>query len=828
VRTYGILPRRPLLVGALVSAVVLVAALMFPASGAVASAGAAPLQPAAGQYIPVAPVTALDTRDGTGGVPVAPLAAGSSVTFPVTGIGEVPATGVSDVYVVLNAIGPTANGCLDDFNPDAGDTGICSATFDAGNNDTDSDIVQVSASGYISLANNSSGTVDAAVTVMGYYTDGTDASAGETYVPLPVDQIVATQSGLGAPQAQIPAGGTLTVQVTGLDGVPSDAAGAALYIGAKYGSTTGWVSAYPAGGTPSSLSLLSYVPGQAVHDLYFGALSSSGQLTLQNNGSGPVDLQVAIQGYLVSPTGSETGSSYQDVPQYRLADTRNGTGGVQSTPVQPNQSITFAATGVDNIPTTGVSAVAETIVAVNPTAIGFLSEYAAGTTDPAQPGVNFYTGGNQGNGLTASLVSSVSPTGEQTITNHSTGTVDIAVTVRGYYSEPDTPEGPEIVTATVSGTTATVTWNDPPEDGGAPITSYTVSVSPDNETVTVDGTTQTATLTGLANAATDTYSVTATNAVGNSDPQDYNPSDVTEQDLQDIGVVTDTTTNTETLDTSQSSLTGIQNNGQETASISGTPDTSDVFNPLSTGNLQADCTPHNKGSNVEDLSPWGNNHDETSYSEHWTMYPYAIPNAKHYIASGGNPAWNAYEELVCTHGGADTWHNWEEEFVGIAVVMNGQFAPPFVTESGNGGSTPGLNNYRGGNHKGDVYTVSSTLGFSLSAGNGAASVSGTQTAAQEIAKSVYAYDQGADGLWGKKQFPASLGPYPDTRVNFYWLAEGKSGYTTDWEGNEGQVLYETMQGLNIYVHTVAGITGYCDDKDPMGNCYGQGFGPPPT
>ncbi len=218
----------------------------------------------------------MDTQDGTGGVPLAPLAANSSVSFPVAGIGQVPATGVSDVYVVLTAIGPTASGCLDDFDPDAGDSGLCSATFDAGSNVTDSDVVQVSDSGEISLSNISSGTVDAAVTVIGYFTDGSQATAGETYVPLPADQIVDTSAGQGAPKAQIPANGTLTVQVSGLDGVPSDAAGAVMYIGAINSAATGDVSAYPAGGTASSLSLLSYVPGRAVHDLYFGALSSTG------------------------------------------------------------------------------------------------------------------------------------------------------------------------------------------------------------------------------------------------------------------------------------------------------------------------------------------------------------------------------------------------------------------------------------------------------------------------------------------------------------------------------------------------------------------------
>ena len=68
-------------------------------------------------------------------------------------VGSVPGAGVTDVYVVINATGPTGRGCLDDYNPDLGDPGICTTTFDGGNNVSDSDIVQVSSSGDIAVTN---------------------------------------------------------------------------------------------------------------------------------------------------------------------------------------------------------------------------------------------------------------------------------------------------------------------------------------------------------------------------------------------------------------------------------------------------------------------------------------------------------------------------------------------------------------------------------------------------------------------------------------------------------------------------------------------------
>ncbi|HEY0492053.1 MAG TPA: fibronectin type III domain-containing protein, partial [Candidatus Dormibacteraeota bacterium] len=73
------------------------------------------------------------------------------------------------------------------------------------------------------------------------------------------------------------------------------------------------------------------------------------------------------------------------------------------------------------------------------------------------------------------------------------------------------------VSATPGNTQATVTWSAPADDGGSPITSYTVNTVGGGPTVTTaDGTTLSATVTGLANGTAYTFTVVATNAAGNS------------------------------------------------------------------------------------------------------------------------------------------------------------------------------------------------------------------------------------------------------------------------------------------------------------------------
>jgi len=77
------------------------------------------------------------------------------------------------------------------------------------------------------------------------------------------------------------------------------------------------------------------------------------------------------------------------------------------------------------------------------------------------------------------------------------------------------PDAPTNVTATSGNGQATVSWVAPPSDGGAAITGYTVTASPGGATCSTTGV-LTCIISGLRNGTSYTFTVVATNSVGNS------------------------------------------------------------------------------------------------------------------------------------------------------------------------------------------------------------------------------------------------------------------------------------------------------------------------
>ncbi|MBS2966226.1 fibronectin type III domain-containing protein [Actinocrinis puniceicyclus] len=276
------------------------AQLVADVSGYYTTAAAA--SPSTGLYHALPPSRLLDTRDGTG-VPAGAVGTGQSINLQVTGVGGVPATGVSAVVLNTTVTAPTTGGYVTVYP--AGTTRPTTSTLNFTANEIVANrvVVRVGKGGMVSLYNYY-GNTHLVADVTGWYTDGSDASAGGSYyVALPPYRLVDTRYGTGAPKAPIGPGGVLPAQVAGVDGVPAasssmPATGAALTV-TEAGNTIGmYATVYPSLAARPLASDLNAPLGRVMANLTLGALGVDGAVDVYNY-SGDTEFIVDLSGYFI-------------------------------------------------------------------------------------------------------------------------------------------------------------------------------------------------------------------------------------------------------------------------------------------------------------------------------------------------------------------------------------------------------------------------------------------------------------------------------------------------------------------------------------------------
>ena len=133
-----------------------------------------------------------------------------------------------------------------------------------------------------------------------FVVDNSQATAA-TYQPLSPARILDTRSGVGAPAATVPAGGSITLQVTGRGGVPESGVGAAvLNVTVTQPATAGHLTAYPTGTSRPTVSNLNFTAGQTIANLTTIKTGTGGAVTLYNGSSGTIHLIADIAGYFIA------------------------------------------------------------------------------------------------------------------------------------------------------------------------------------------------------------------------------------------------------------------------------------------------------------------------------------------------------------------------------------------------------------------------------------------------------------------------------------------------------------------------------------------------
>ncbi|MEY9843189.1 N-acetylmuramoyl-L-alanine amidase [Streptacidiphilus sp. MAP5-3] len=217
-----------------------------------------------GTFTGIAAAHLLDTRNGTGLTAAGKLGPGGVDTVKVTGgTSGVPSDGtVTAVALDVTAISGTANSYLALYPGGSPATSSTSMSFAPGQIVANTMIVPVDSTGTVKFYNHS-GSLDATADVTGYYSSST---SGASYVPITTRHLLDTRYGLGASGA-IGAGATLTLPVTGVGAVPTNATGVVLNVTVVSPTANSYVSVYPDSAKTGASTGLDFSTGQSISNM---------------------------------------------------------------------------------------------------------------------------------------------------------------------------------------------------------------------------------------------------------------------------------------------------------------------------------------------------------------------------------------------------------------------------------------------------------------------------------------------------------------------------------------------------------------------------------
>ena len=256
------------------------------------------------------------------------------------------------------------------------------------------------------------------------------ASAGH-YVPLTPARVVDTRSGLGGSETPLTGGQFQTFTLTGVGGVPDSGVSAvAVSVTGVLPTNASYLTVWPTGRARPQVSMVTMPANFTTAGLTIARLGPNGQVNVYLN-AGTADVVMDVQGYYTDGTATTGGGRFAAVTPQRVVDTAtglgNGTNG--TTPIAALSERSFTIAGTD-VPSTGVSAVAIAVTAMQSTWGGHLTVFRNGDTRPGTSNLNFGTGQT----VTTLVEVAVDADRKVVVYNGSSGTTAIRIDVQGYYT----------------------------------------------------------------------------------------------------------------------------------------------------------------------------------------------------------------------------------------------------------------------------------------------------------------------------------------------------------------------------------------------------------
>jgi len=245
------------------------------------------------------------------------------------------------------------------------------------------------------------------------------AEGGSQFTPLTPTRVLDTRNGTGAPASKPGQGAIVEVQVTG-GAVPANATAVVLNIVGTEATADGFLTAFPTCEDRPLAANQNLVTGQTRGNLATVKVGTGGKVSIYTQSG--THLVADVFGYYAAPTG--TAGRFTALSPARLLDTR------ETTKVGPGGTVDVQAAGNGGVPATGATSVVISLSATEATAAGFITGYAAGTTQPTTANLNVERAGQTIGNL---AILPLNATGAFTLFSQS-GT-HLVVDVFGYFGD---------------------------------------------------------------------------------------------------------------------------------------------------------------------------------------------------------------------------------------------------------------------------------------------------------------------------------------------------------------------------------------------------------
>ncbi|WP_162164506.1 CHAP domain-containing protein [Intrasporangium chromatireducens] len=246
----------------------------------------------------------------------------------------------------------------------------------------------------------------------------TVAAPARTFQLAKPARILDTRTGLAAAKAPVPAGGALTVPVSGRAGLPSTGVGTVLLnINATAPAAAGYLTVHASGTTQPNSRELSYGAGVTVTKLVAARVGADGKVRIYT--SARTDLSADVVGW--SPVGGYVSGG----AAVRVLDTRTGLAAPKAR-LAAGGTLNLVVTGKAGVPTSGAGSVLLDVSASAPSTGGWLTTWPTGAARPGAPQVRYETAR-----ASTGLVQARIGTGGA-VSVHSTAQTDVMVDIVGW------------------------------------------------------------------------------------------------------------------------------------------------------------------------------------------------------------------------------------------------------------------------------------------------------------------------------------------------------------------------------------------------------------